>query len=215
MGASALAAEYQGTFKASHIQEKLFHLIYNAEVIYSCGVASSVMGRKQQSGTYLPEVTMANMGKYHAGICIHDEVATVQDIAGGLAFTVPQDANYRHPEAGKYIEKYLKGVASVPTEHRLRSFHLCRDLCNSEAASFNMTVGVIGAGPAQAQAITVMKEYDLEARKVMAKRLAGIPQPDSAWDDVRKGMIYTLARQNSIETEAPLLEKDAGRTGAA
>ena len=47
-----------------------------------------------------------------------------------------------------------------------------------------LRVGVIGAGPAQAQAITVMKEYNLEARKVMAKQLAGIPQPDGAWDDV-------------------------------
>lgn len=215
MGASALTAEYQGITKAGHIQEKLFHLIYNAEMIYSCGVASSVMGKKQQSGTYLPQVTMANMGKYHAGVCIHDEVATVQDIAGGLAFTVPQDANYQHPEAGTYIEKYLKGVASIPTEHRLRSFHLCRDLCNSEAANFNMTVGVIGAGPMEAQVITVMKDYDLEARKVMAKGLAGIPQPDDIWAEVRKTMIDTLARHNSTEMEPPLLEKETGHAKAA
>jgi len=214
MGSAALASDCNFSGKMpGHINDKIFQLIYNAEMIYSCGVASSVMGRKQQSGTYLPDVTMANMGKYHAGLCIHDEVATLQDIAGGLAFTAPDNDNWQNPEVRKDLEKYLKGPASLPTEERLRVFHLCRDLCNSEEAAFNMTVGVIGAGPMQAQRITVMKDYDLEWRKVMARHHAGIPQPEGAWEEVNRKLVSALANQNSTETELPILEKETKKGG--
>jgi len=175
MGAAALAAEYNNLEKASHIRDKLFQLIYHAESIYACGVASATLAQKMPSGTYLPDVTIANMGKYHAGLSIHEEIAILQNIAGGLSFTVPSDADYfDNPVSHAYIEKYLKGKADVATEDRLRCFHLCNDLCHSEVATFTMNAGVIGAGPAQAQRITVLADYDLESRKRWAKEIAGI-----------------------------------------
>jgi 4-hydroxybutyryl-CoA dehydratase/vinylacetyl-CoA-Delta-isomerase len=64
-GATALAAEYQGTAGASHIKEKLAEMIHLAETIYSGSVACSAMGYKTPSGAYYPDPLLANTTKHN------------------------------------------------------------------------------------------------------------------------------------------------------
>jgi 4-hydroxybutyryl-CoA dehydratase/vinylacetyl-CoA-Delta-isomerase len=95
------------------------------------------------------------------------------DIAGGLVGTLPSEKDLKHPEVGKYLEKYLKGVASVPTEDRVRMTRLIE----------NMVLGVgylvesmHGAGSPQAQRIMILRQAELEAKKELSKVLAGIKE---------------------------------------
>ena len=50
------------------------------------------------------------------------------DIAGGLVATLPSEKDLRHPEVGKYVEKYLKANASIPTEDRIRMMRLIENM---------------------------------------------------------------------------------------
>jgi 4-hydroxybutyryl-CoA dehydratase/vinylacetyl-CoA-Delta-isomerase len=96
------------------------------------------------------------------------------DIAGGLVGTLPSGKDLKHSEVGKYVEKYLRGVAGVPTEDRMRMTRLIE----------NMVLGVSylvesmhGAGSPQAQRIVIFRQADLEAKKELSKVLAGISKP--------------------------------------
>ena len=48
--------------------------------------------------------------------------------------TQPSEADYRNPATHDYIEKYLKGVASVPTEDRMRLLRLIENMTMGTAA---------------------------------------------------------------------------------
>ena len=73
------------------------------------------------------------------------------------------------------MEKYLKGVASVPTEHRMRVLRLIENLTLGTAAVGYRTESMHGAGPPQAQRIMIRRQADLEFKKSLARKIAGIP----------------------------------------
>ena len=120
IGAAALAADYNGAHKASHLKDKLIEMIHLNETLYSCGIACSAEGAKTASGNYIIDLMLANVCKQNVTRFPYEIARLAQDIAGGLMVTLPSEKDLRHPEIGKVVEKYFKGVASVPTEHRMR-----------------------------------------------------------------------------------------------
>ena len=76
---------------------------------------------------------------------------------------------------GKYIEKYLHGVRSVPTEHRMRILRLIENITLGTAAVGYRTESMHGAGSPQAQRIMISRQGNLEQKKALAKKIAGIP----------------------------------------
>ena len=54
----------------------------------------------QTSGTYLPDLVYANVGKFYAGTNLHHEMELLQDLAGGLVVTLPSEEDYRSAELG-------------------------------------------------------------------------------------------------------------------
>jgi len=61
--AAALAADYNGASKASHVKDKLIEMIHLNETLYSCGIACSAQGHKTASGNYLIDLLLANVCK--------------------------------------------------------------------------------------------------------------------------------------------------------
>jgi 4-hydroxybutyryl-CoA dehydratase/vinylacetyl-CoA-Delta-isomerase len=88
--------------------------------------------------------------------------------------TMPSEKDLRDPVLGKYIEKYLQGVASVPTENRMRILRLIENLTLGTAAVGYRTESMHGAGSPQAQRIMISRQSDLEHKKQLAKNIAGI-----------------------------------------
>jgi 4-hydroxybutyryl-CoA dehydratase/vinylacetyl-CoA-Delta-isomerase len=72
------------------------------------------------------------------------------------------------------VEKYLRGVAEVPTADRMRILRLLENLTLGTAAVSYRTESMHGAGSPEAQVIMIGRLSDLEAKKALAKRLAGI-----------------------------------------
>jgi aromatic ring hydroxylase len=174
MGTAALLAEYNGVEHADHIQSKLTDMACTAEIIYACGLAAAVRGRPMGPGTYVPDVTYSNIGKYVSGTHIYEEFLRVHDIGGGIICTCPSERDYLNPETKPYIEKYLKGKVGIPTEHRIRAIKLAEDLTVHGFAGWIMVASCHGGGSPEAQKLTIYRTYDWQRRKQIAKVLARI-----------------------------------------
>ena len=174
IGAAALAADYNGAAKASHIKDKLIEMMHLNETLYACGIACSAEGHQTASGNYLIELLLANVCKQNVTRLPYEIARLAEDIAGGLMVTMASEQDLRHPEIGKIVEKYFKGVASVPTEHRCRVLRLIENITLGTSAVGYRTESMHGAGSPQAQRIMISRQGNLEYKKKLAKEIAGI-----------------------------------------
>ena len=126
IGAAALAADYNGANKASHVKDKLIEMTHLNETLYCCGIACSAEGYPTQAGNYQIDMLLANVCKQNVTRLPYEIARLAQDIAGGLMVTMPSEKDLKHPVAGKYIDKYLRGVAaaSVNTQASIEPLHL-------------------------------------------------------------------------------------------
>jgi 4-hydroxybutyryl-CoA dehydratase/vinylacetyl-CoA-Delta-isomerase len=149
-------------------------MVHLNETLYSCGLACSSEGRATRAGNYEIDMLLANVCKQNVTRFPYEIARLAEDIAGGLMVTMPSEKDLRSERTGPFVEKYLRGVASVPTEHRMRVLRLIENLTLGTAAVGYRTESMHGAGPPQAQRIMIRRQADLEAKKGLAKKIAGI-----------------------------------------
>lgn len=176
MGSTALVAEYLGIEKTSGVRDKLANMVTIAELVFAAGLAASLKGTPRASGTYVPNVVYTNCGRYHAGTSIMHEFETVNDVAGGLAATLPYEEDFVNPVTKDLLEKYIKRKADVPTEDVQRIYRLIEDLTCSAAGGASQISGIHGGGSPIMERIAIMSNYDMNAKKNIAKHLAGIKE---------------------------------------
>lgn len=174
IGAAALAAEYNGAQKASHIKDKLIEMTHLNETLYCCGIACSAEGVPTEAGNYQMDMLLANICKQNVTRFPYEIARLAEDIAGGLMVTMPSEADYRNPELRKYIDKYLVGVKGVPVESRMRVLRLIENISLGTAAVGYRTESMHGAGSPQAQRIMIARQGNIEGKKALAKNIAGI-----------------------------------------
>ena len=176
IGAAALAAEYNGCAKASHIKDKLIEMTHLNETLYCCGIACSAEGAPTESGNYMIDLLLANVCKQNVTRFPYEIVRLAEDIAGGLMVTAPGEADFRDEKLGPVIDKYLKGVSTVSTENRLRILRLIENLSLGTAAVGYRTESMHGAGSPQAQRIMISRQGNLAHKKELAKAIAHIKE---------------------------------------
>ena len=174
MGTAALTADYLGIEKMGHVKEKLAEMISVVELVFAAGIAASIDSKQAPSGTQVPNVIYANVGRRHAGHNIYHEYSTLCDIAGGLPASLPLSKEYNSPVVGEFVKKYVARREGVSQENHYRAAHLASDLLTSEFATACQIAGVHGGGSPIMEDIAIMGAYDVENNKKMAKYLAGI-----------------------------------------
>jgi len=170
VGACALATEFQGTAKAAHIRDKIAEMMHLAETIYAGSIACSAMGYKTGSGAYYPDPILANCTKLNVSRNIYKIARLAHDVAGGIIATLPSEGDLRHPEIGKYVEKYMAGVKGVSTEARMKILRLIENMTGGTALVESMH----GAGSPQAQKVMYQRLGKIDMKVKWAKKLAGI-----------------------------------------
>lgn len=173
-GASVLVADYQGIGKKPHVRSKLAHLASVAELVYSAGIASAVEGQLHESGTFIPNTVYANVGRRHAGLNIYHEYEILTDLAGGLPATLPFEGDFANPETKQYLEKYIMRKKDIPPKNIHLCFRLLSDMLCSSLSGVSAIAGVHGGGSPIMEEIVIAATYDFEAKKKIAKHLAGI-----------------------------------------
>ncbi|MBS6063526.1 MAG: 4-hydroxyphenylacetate 3-hydroxylase family protein [Peptostreptococcaceae bacterium] len=183
IGAAALAADYNGAAKASHIKDKIIEMQHLNETMWACSLACSYEGTKTESGAYLINLLLANVCKQNVTRFPYEIARLAQDLAGGIMVTMPSEADLRGAETGKWVKKYLAGKVGMDVENRMRVLRLIENLCLGTAAVGYLTESMHGAGSPQAQRIMIARQGNLEAKKEMARKIAHI---DTSKDNVTK-----------------------------
>lgn len=174
IGAAALIADYNGTKKASHVKDKIIEMIHLNETLYCAGIACSSEGHPTVAGSYEIDMLLANICKQNVTRFPYEIARLAEDIAGGLFVTMPSEKDYRDPVLGAYIDKYLKGVAAVPTIDRMKVLRLIENLTLGTAAVGYRTESMHGAGSPQAQRIMISRQFNLEVKKQFVKDILDI-----------------------------------------
>jgi 4-hydroxybutyryl-CoA dehydratase/vinylacetyl-CoA-Delta-isomerase len=170
IGATYALAQVQGTDRASHIRDKLVEMVQLTETLYCCSIACSCQGYALPAGSYMADPLLANVTKLNVTREVYEIARLAQDIAGGILATAPSEMDWKDPRVGKYVDKYMKGVAEVPTETRLRLVRLLEAMTCGTALVESMH----GAGSPQAQRIMIERRANFERKKRLAEKLAKI-----------------------------------------
>jgi len=171
IGAAALAADYNGLPRVSHIRNKLAEMLKITEAMYGCSIAASVESVTTPSGIYIVDPVLSNVSKLYEGKELHEAIRMMMEIAGGGVADLPSDKDMENPEIGPLLHKYLKGVEGVSTEDRIRLFRLIERLAFE---SRDIVSNIHGAGSPETHRLTVLRNTDFESKKKLAKNLAGI-----------------------------------------
>lgn len=174
IGAAATIADYNGVPKVSHIKDKLIEMTHLNESIFAAGIASSYQGHKLKSGVYLNEDMLAQVCKHNVTRFPYEISRLAQDIAGGLVVTLPSEKDFRNPEIGPLLKKYLAGRKGVDVENRMRILRLIENMTMGRNAVGYLTESMHGAGSPQAQRIQIQRQMQVGYKKNLAKKLAGI-----------------------------------------
>ena len=182
IGAAALAAEYNGAQKASHVKDKLIEMVHLNETLYCCGIACSAEGQATEAGNYQIDLLLANVCKQNVTRFPYDITRLAEDIAGGLMVTMPAESDFNSDlvvgnageTVGEICNKYFVGSPACTTEERMRVLRLIENMCLGTAAVGYRTESLHGAGSPQAQRIMIARQGNLEAKKALAKNIAGI-----------------------------------------
>jgi 4-hydroxybutyryl-CoA dehydratase / vinylacetyl-CoA-Delta-isomerase len=174
IGAVATAAEYAGVLGASHIKHKIAEMLHLNETLFACGLACSYMGAPTASGTYIVDMLLANVCKQNVTRYPYEIARLAEDIAGGLMVTMPSEKDLLNPRLGPFIEKYLRGIADVATEDRMRILRLIENMTSGTGAVAYRTESMHGAGSPEAQVIMIGRLSDLAHKKELAKTIAGV-----------------------------------------
>eukprot|EP00928_Gymnodinium_smaydae_P050160 TRINITY_DN3375_c0_g2_i1.p1 TRINITY_DN3375_c0_g2~~TRINITY_DN3375_c0_g2_i1.p1 ORF type:complete len:598 (-),score=126.01 TRINITY_DN3375_c0_g2_i1:70-1812(-) len=174
LGAAATVSDYNGTAKASHVKDKLVQIAYLNENIAGTAMAASYGGHRTKAGNYQPDVLMANVCKHNVTQLPYEIGRLAQDLAGGILVTLPSDKDFKHPVAGTLLEKYLATKEGVTVDNRRRILRLIENMTMGRNAVGYLTESLHGAGSPQAQRVLIARLMDLDGKKALAKRLAGI-----------------------------------------
>lgn len=170
IGASVLAAEYNGVDKVSHIQEKIIDMVRLSETSHACAIAAAMKGREEPkgSGVFMPDDLFGNAAKLNTAHGFWEIIKNAGDIGGGLVVTMPRQKDLEDAEVGPWLKKAFRSAA--PAEKRLKVAKFLQHW----TAGLHGPGTWHGAGAPQAQRFMISLLTDFDAKKKMAKTLMGL-----------------------------------------
>jgi 4-hydroxybutyryl-CoA dehydratase/vinylacetyl-CoA-Delta-isomerase len=179
IGAAATIADYNGASKASHVRDKLVEMAHLNETIYGAGIAASHESKPTSAGNYQCDDMLANVCKHNVTRFPYELSRLAQDLAGGLMVTLPSDKEFDSPVTGPILQKYLATRPDVSVDNRRRVLRLIENMTLGRNAVGYLTESMHGAGSPQAQRIQIQRLMNLEEKKKLAKKLAGVVESES------------------------------------
>ncbi|MCK4858770.1 MAG: 4-hydroxyphenylacetate 3-hydroxylase [candidate division Zixibacteria bacterium] len=171
IGAAMLVARANG-LHTKVFKDKIIQMQINNETTFGIGIAAAALGKEHPSGTWLCDMTLANVNKVHVATLPYETSRLAQDIAGGIGETgcMPSWKDFQSSRYGHLIEKYLK--ASSSAESRTRAARLVEWLTIGAGVPGCMH----GGGSPDGAKLMIRAFGDLESKVEIARRLAGISE---------------------------------------
>jgi len=174
IGATALATEYLGVDKASHIKDKIAEMIHLNETLYCCGIACSALGFQREAGNYEIDMLRANVTKLNVTRNPYAMTRLAEDIAGGIICTLPSIKDLKSEEIGPLLQKYLSTCNGLSVEDRFKVLRYIENLTMGLTGVSFKGESLHGAGSPQAQKIMINRRAGLEEKKGFIKKILDI-----------------------------------------
>ncbi len=188
-GLAMLMAEYNGLTHATRIRDMLAWLAMYADMTEALGKAAALDAQVDpETGLAMPNPVYTNCAKFWFADNWHQAMKYLQDIAGGIAATMPSMKDWENPEIRPYIEKYLAGDADYPTEDRLRALNMV----NVEGSAFMGVLSIHAEGSLSAQRMTIYQQADWERFKAAARHTMRLPTDHPDYKDLPTEPLYKL-----------------------
>jgi len=175
IGAAQTIAEYNGISRAAHVIDKVTEMLRIRETTEACAQAAVQNGKEDPigSGVYFPDLMFSLAASLNTHYGFSQVALLAADLAGGAVVTMPSERELQNPETSQYVKKYLKGVASVPTENRMR---MLKFLQHWTAGPQVAAVYDEGSLQVSLNAMRASAVAALEEKKKLAKELAGVKE---------------------------------------
>jgi len=185
LGTAALAAEMNNIHKTGHVREKLAEIIMVTELGYAAGYTASDMGKPEVympgvgfvpygPGSFIPHSIYCNVGRCLTGEAVYREQEILCDISGGIPATFPHEKDWVNPETKDYLEKYVVRNPNISAKNQAQFWRYMGDiLCSATGGIMNVGNYHGGGSPVMEQ-IAITTQYDVEERKDLVRRIAGL-----------------------------------------
>ncbi|MFW9942878.1 MAG: 4-hydroxyphenylacetate 3-hydroxylase family protein [Candidatus Thorarchaeota archaeon] len=184
-GTAALAAEYNNIAKATHVRHKLAELILVTELGYAAGYTASDLGKTEVympgigfipygPGSYIPDSIYCNVGRCLTGENVFREAEIITDICGGIPATFPHERDFVNPNLKDKLYKYITRNPKISPENAAQFWRYVGDMICSSTGGVHLFGSYHGGGSPVMEEIAITTQYDIEARKTMVKKIAGI-----------------------------------------
>jgi 4-hydroxybutyryl-CoA dehydratase/vinylacetyl-CoA-Delta-isomerase len=170
IGAAALLAEYNGLSR--QMQDRLTEMTYLSEALYAQAIGAAYEGRASPSGAWFPDQLLANVTKISVTRLPYEVQRLAEDIGGGMISAMPSELDLKSPKIGPLVEKYYRGTHGVTAEKKLRVAKLVESMVAGPGRLGALCLHG-GGSPAAAQ-MTIRQLSELESKKELARKLAGI-----------------------------------------
>jgi aromatic ring hydroxylase len=185
LGTAALVAEYNGIAKAKHVRDRLAEVIRTTELGYAAGYTASDLGKPEVyiprigfvpygPGSYIPHSIYCNVGRCLTGEAVFRESEILCDLSGGMPATFPYEGDFVNPETKDLLNKYIMRNPDISAENAAQLWRYVGDMLCSSAAGVHCVGSYHGGGSPIMENIAITGQYDIESRKAMVKRIAGI-----------------------------------------
>lgn len=173
IGAGVLMIESNGLDPArhGHIRDAMVDLIKIVEGFFACGVAASVYGQKDASGTMQPDGVFSNVGKLLLATQIYDMHRLAHYVSGGLIVALPGPDEDHNPATQGTLSAVLAGREDIPAARRLEVARLIEDLTASYQGSWYSIISLHGGGSPEAMKREIYRQYPLDEKVDLVERL--------------------------------------------
>jgi aromatic ring hydroxylase len=189
LGTAALAAEVNNIHRAPHVREQLAEIIMVTELGYAAGYIASDLGKPEVympgvgfvpygPGSYIPHSIYCNVGRCLTGEAVWHEAEILCNISGGVPATFPHEKDFVNPETRDLLLKYTKRNPDMLPEDQAQFWRYMEDVLVSTASGVARLGAYHGGGSPIMEQIAITTQYDIEARKKLAKYFAGMTGGD-------------------------------------
>ncbi len=169
-GAAALLADYNGLSRP--LMDRFVEMTYLSEAMYAQALGAAYSGQETPSGAWFPDPLLANVTKTSVTRLPFEIQRLAEDVGGGMVSCMPSDRDLHADRIGPFVEKYYRGLRDVSAEKRLRVARLIESMVFGPGKL--STLCLHGGGSPAASQMGIRQLADLESKKELARRLAGI-----------------------------------------
>ena len=173
IGAGVLMTQANGLDfeRHHHLRETMVDLIKIVEGFFACGVAASVYGTKDMSGTMMPDAVFANVGKLLLATQIYDMHRLAHTVSGGLVVALPGPDEDHNPETGVKLADVLRASPAVPAAQRLEVARLLEDVTASYTGGWMSLISLHGGGSPEAMKREIWRNYPIHEKTALVEDL--------------------------------------------